>query len=705
MKDDCTKDELADTPHSAGSQRRSEIEQMSGGEARALVHELHVHQAELESQNEELLQIHRELELSRRHYSDLFEHAPVGYLIVDDAAIVHRVNQTFLEMVGAGVEAIRRRPLASWITDEDRSIFYARQRSLFRGDWRRSLTLWMQRSSGEPFFVKLEARLAPPLDLKETGDDQRLLLVAVNDITEQKSAEEALESSRESLAVSEAKHRRLSQELSVLFEAIPDRLALHGSDHELQWVNANWAEALGLTVDEVIGRRCHELLGEEEPCSDCPVTRAYHTGQLEQGVLERPGSKIYDVRAAPLLDEDGRVTGIIEIARDITEARALEEQLQHAQKMESLGRLAGGIAHDFNNLLTGISGNVSLALMDLEPDSELGDLLGEVTDAADRAAQLTQQLLAFSRKQVVRKLATDVNLLIVRMETLLERVIGEDLILETELAPDLPTLKLDPTQFEQIIVNLVVNARDAMRSGGRLRLTTRDVVVDHEFLLRHPQVTAPRYVAVAVSDSGTGIPSAVRPHIFEPFFTTKEVGKGTGLGLSMVYGLVSQHEGIIDVESVAGEGTTFTIYFPVEQKPSVVPVRNFEPLVEMPRGHGTVLVVEDDARVLMLVSKILQRLGYQVIEAASVQRALELFRNNEGVEVVITDVIMPEMHGGELARAMVELRPETKILFMSGYSESVLANRGVLEQGHRFIRKPFVPTELARAVHLLFSRR
>ena len=390
----------------------------------------------------------------------------------------------------------------------------------------------------------------------------------------------------------------------------------------------------------------------------------------------------------------GQVDYYETFVRDVTDQRRLQQQLTQSQKMEAIGRLAGGVAHDFNNLLTVITSYSDLVFQDLPPDDPRRDDVDQVRKAADGAAALTRQLLAFSRQQVLEPKVIDLNSVVDNLKKILQRVIGEDVDLTTVLATELGAVKADISQIEQILMNLAVNARDAMPTGGQLTIETANVDYDPE---RQQRADGSRnFVMLAVTDTGTGMDEATKAKIFEPFFTTKQPGKGTGLGLATVYAIVTQAGGSIWVYSELGHGTSFKIYLPqVDAVPTTAAVAR----VDLPRGTETVLLVEDAAAVRAVARQVLQRQGYRVLEAADGEDALYLAARHQGtIDLVLTDVVMPRAGGRELAERLLAVRPDTRVLYMSGYTDDSVVRHGILEGGVAYLQKPFSPEGLARKV-------
>jgi nitrogen-specific signal transduction histidine kinase len=381
------------------------------------------------------------------------------------------------------------------------------------------------------------------------------------------------------------------------------------------------------------------------------------------------------------------------------ERQLLQDQLLQSQKMESIGRLAGGVAHDFNNILTAILSYAELSLMKLAEDHPVRSHLVSIREASEKAAALTHQLLAFSRRQVLEMKAVDLNKVVEGMANMLSRMIGEDIQLELRTEATISTIRADRGQIEQVLMNLAVNARDAMPSGGRLLIRTKDVDLNDALLRTQETVTFDKYVMLSVADTGAGMTAEVRDRIFEPFFTTRELGRGTGLGLATVYGIVKQHNGNIIVDSEPGKGTIFKVYFPITGERGQQQDKDHDLGGALPAGTEVILVVEDDPSVRELVRQLLVPLGYKVLATAGGDDALRTSDSYDGpVDLLLTDVVMPGMNGKQLAEVLRIKRPGIKVLFMSGYANDALATQGMLEPGVAMIHKPFRTVALARQV-------
>jgi signal transduction histidine kinase len=425
---------------------------------------------------------------------------------------------------------------------------------------------------------------------------------------------------------------------------------------------------------------------------------------FETRVLTKAGKcATVEITTTPQIHQ-GKVVAVLGIARDITERKQLEAQYRQAQKMEAVGRLAGGVTHDFNNLLTIITGYSELLLGSQDVPASAHGLIREIQRSGERAAALTRQLLAFSRKQVLTPTVLDLNVVVTGLEKMLHRLIGEDINLTIRLDPALVRIKADPGQLEQVIMNLVVNARDAMPSGGNLTIETRNAELTEAQARARPGLGKGLHALLVVADTGCGMDEETRAHLFEPFFTTKGPGKGTGLGLATVFGIVQQSSGHIEVESQVARGSTFLIYLPgVEEacpsprsEPSLLPIRG---------GTQTVLLAEDDDGVRLLARLALQSHGYTVLEARNGQEALTLCHEHQGsVHLLITDVVMPLMSGRELADRLKSRRPDIRVLYLSGYTGDTVLHHGVLETGLAFLQKPFTPAALARKVRDLLDQ-
>ncbi len=493
--------------------------------------------------------------------------------------------------------------------------------------------------------------------------------------------------------------REANEHLAAVIQSSP--LAIYTLDPAStvrSWNRA--AEALyGWPAEEVIGRPLPTIGQDLEDHAHLRdrVLRGEALRGVEVTRRRKDGTLVnISLSVAPLHDAAGQVTGMLSLAADITEMRQLEVQYRQAQKMEAVGRLAGGIAHDFNNLLTAIIGTTALVLEDLGLESRARLDIQEIEKAAKRAAGLTRQLLIFSRQQVLEPRALDLNALVGNLEKMLHRLIGEDVELRTKPAARLGAVRADPGQLEQAIVNLVVNARDAMPKGGRLTIETADVELDRSYVAGHVPTQPGAYVLLAVSDTGVGMDGATKARLFEPFFTTKEPGRGTGLGLATVYGIVKQSGGYVWAYSELGHGTTFKIYLPRVAETAEAPESTTSPPTPV-GGSETVLVVEDQEEVRKLTKRVLEARGYTVLAARNGAEALEIVAQHVNqIHLMITDVVMPGMNGREVARLACARRSDLKVLYVSGYTGEAVLQHRLLEPGVAFLQKPFTPDVLAR---------
>jgi PAS domain S-box-containing protein len=509
---------------------------------------------------------------------------------------------------------------------------------------------------------------------------------------------------RRALVATQAAHKALlgsEAKFAKAFNANPSGMAITTLEGRLVDVNEAFVRTLGYTRDEAIGRSTVELGLWSSAAERAKVIQEVQAqGRVQTVQIEgrtKEGAILTLLYSAELIDLDG-APHVLLLTTDITERLQLEEQLRQAGKMEAVGQLAGGVAHDFNNILTAILGFADLLAVDLPAADRRREDVDEIRKAAHRAAALTRQLLAFSRKQMLEPRVLGLNELVDNMDKMLRPILGENVELRAAPAPDLHAVRADPNQIEQVILNLAINARDAMPKGGKLTIETANVELDEDYAARHVTVVPGHYVMLAVGDTGTGMDAATQKRIFEPFFTTKEAGRGTGLGLSTVYGIVKQSGGSIWVYSEVGKGTTFKIYLPAVDAPAEH-LRKATAAAQDLSGNETVLLVEDDEQLLHLAERALAARGYTVLAADRGAAALELSRRHRGpIHVLLTDVTIPDMDGRALAVALRTERPELRLLYMSGYADQAIVHHGVLDADIAYLPKPFTTEAIARRV-------
>jgi PAS domain S-box-containing protein len=501
--------------------------------------------------------------------------------------------------------------------------------------------------------------------------------------------------------------------LRQVIDANPHLIFVKDREGKYVLANAAVADFHGTTVERLIGKRDTDFgLKDEEAEQFARDERAVISSQREAFIAEEPATcartgetRWFQTVKVPLLSADGSDRQVLGVATDITERKQLEEQFRQAHKMEAVGRLAGGVAHDFNNVLTIIRAQTEFLLADLPDDDPRRADVQEIQCAADRAATFTRQLLAFSRRQLLQPEVLGLNEVITGMETMVRRLMGEDVVLLTKLHPQLPRVWADPGQLQQVILNLAVNARDAMPSGGSLLIETGVVELDEHYPRQHPSAKPGVHVVLVVTDTGCGMDSATRSRVFEPFFTTKEPGKGTGLGLSTVYGIVKQSGGHIWVYSEVGRGTTFKLYFPPHYgaAKALAPAQTSLPTM----GSGaTILLVEDEGSVRSTVRRLLERHGYNVLEAANGQDALALVAARKAeIHLVLSDMVMPGMGGTELAGRVRALAPALPVLLMTGYTEEAIIRAGDRSLDEQIIEKPFTLHAMLEKISMALAKQ
>ncbi len=535
-------------------------------------------------------------------------------------------------------------------------------------------------SQGKEYFY--EARLVPLLENQ--------IIVIVRNITDRKQAEENL---RNTLSL-----------LGATLESTADGILVVDQQGKIVSFNRKFVEMWSIP-DDILDSRDDQralefVLGQlKEPAEFlAKVKELYASPEAESyDLLEFKNGRLLERYSQPQ-KIGGKSVGRVWSFRDISERQRLEDLLRQSQKMEAIGQLAGGVAHDFNNLLTVVIGHCELLLDRIGSDPTQRKEIEGIRKTANRAANLTRQLLAFSRRQILQPKVVDLNEIVLNMDKLLQRLIGEHIDLIAVTGKDLWFIEADPGQLEQVIMNLAVNARDAMPSGGELVIETCNLTVDESCAAKSPDVPPGKYASMTVADTGTGMPPEVQKRIFEPFFTTKEAGKGTGLGLSTVYGIVKQSGGHISVHSKLGKGTAFSLYFPISEN-AVEKIGTGKIQLEKFQGKETILLAEDEEEVRSLITKVLKGRGYTELEATNGAEALSLLEQHSGsIHMLLTDLVMPKMSGPELAERLLKIRPEIKVLYMSGYTDSDSSRKRILSADSVFLQKPFTSSDLTRTV-------
>ena len=531
--------------------------------------------------------------------------------------------------------------------------------------------------------------------INSAQDNMESLLLVLQDINHKKESELQIRSS-------DAKFR-------LLFETMREGVVIVDNNDIVQFINQSCCDIFGYKPTDIIGKPGNEyLIIEEDRHVILEKNLARQQGihdEYEVRGRKTNGELIWlQIKGAPLLNEEGIVTGSVGIMTDVTESKSLREQLLASQKMEAIGRLAGGIAHDFNNLLTIILGYSEDLLDDLPNDSPLREDVKEIINAGERAVSLTRQLLTFGRKQVLQTRILGLNEMLTNLKDMLVKLLGESIKLHYELTPDVAHVKADHAQMELMIMNLIINAKEAMPNGGSLIIETSKIRIDASNSRSYSNLHTGDYVKITVSDTGVGMDDKVVTRAFEPFFTTKEVGRGVGLGLSSVYGIVKQFEGHVSVESNVGKGTSFTIVVPAEHETFSTKPNTKKESSYLGKGEH-VLVVEDEKPLLSYFTKLIKNLGYRVTSTSDSQDALDMIRNGLRPDLLITDVVMPNMNGRELADKVIAVHPDQRILFMSGFTDDAVVKHEVCNRGMPFIQKPFNSREIAIQIRSLLDNQ
>ena len=653
---------------------------------------------------------------SEEFSSSLLTNSPKPILVINTDSSIRYVNPSLERLTGfSSSELVGRKPPYPWWTPETREKTSGDlEQAMLKGAER--LEEFFQKKNGQPFWVEITS--APV-----SGNGEfKYYLANWDEITDRKRTERAL--------------RKSEQEKEAILNSMSEAVIYHDTDHRMAWANRVARERLGLAPEQLAGRYCYEMWHRrDKPCPGCPVVKAYETGQPQQAEIASPDGRVWFVRGYPVRHGNENIAGVVEVTMEITdrkradqaletaynqsiiyaqelrreieerkraskERKKLEAELLHAQKMESIGTLAGGVAHDFNNLLMGIQGNVSLMLMDTDSSHPYYERLEKIEKQVQSGARLTSHLLGYARKGKYKVKPVDLNQLVEESCETFART-RKQITVHRDFAKNLFAIEADPGQIEQVLWNLFANAADAMPAGGDLFLKTMNVA--HEDMmgkLYKPKLG--NYVMLTVTDSGTGMDKEIMERVFDPFFTTKEMGRGTGLGLASVYGIIKGHGGYIDVESQKGRGTTFSTYLPASKKRILKVVKAAEKVME---GTGTILLVDDEAVILEVGRDLLKAMGYRVLVARDGKQGVEVYRKNQDeIDIVVLDLIMPHMGGGEAYDRMKEINPDIKVLLSSGFSIEGGATE-ILERGcDGFIQKPFKMKELSQVIRGILGK-
>lgn len=635
----------------------------------------------------EYVMTRRRLVESEQRFRSTFEQAGVGIAHLNPNGTFERANPKLQEIFNTSEADLRGQSVTSWLSgispdelqaiEQGKATLMVRETSIFTSTGNK----W-----GRIALTAIESR---------KGTVEHLVL-AVNDLTERKRAEEELQ---EVLLFNKQ-----------IINCAQEGIVVYDQELRCQLFNPFMEKITGMNAADVIGKTALELFPFKKEIGILDDLHESLMGKQTEprefkGLIPETVRNGYVVQSnAPLFNNNGEIIGVIGMIRDITDQKRAEEQFMQAQKMEAVGRLAGGIAHDFNNMLGVILGHADLSLMHMEHSDPLFGSLTEIFKAAERSSNLTRQLLAFARKQTIEPKVLDMNETVSGMLKMLQRLIGEGIQLTCHAAADLWLVKIDPSQVDQILANLCVNAKDAIKDTGRITIELQNITINTEQYEITPDSAPGDYVCLSVRDDGCGMDKETQAHIFEPFYTTKELGKGTGLGLATVFGIIRQNNGFIHVQSDLGHGTMFAAYLPRFNEKHL-PTHSEDKMQPLQQGHETILLVEDEPAILQLTSTMLTEQGYTVLTAKAAAEAIQLAHEHAGdISLLITDVIMPEMNGRDLAASLHSVYPNMKCLFMSGYTSDVIAHHGVLDEGMQFLQKPFSLKDISKKVRIALEK-
>jgi PAS domain S-box-containing protein len=648
---------------------------------------------ELEGALAELKKVERELRESEERFWSLFDNAPMGYQSLNEQGNIIEVNETWCKTLRYTREELLGRNFSEFLFTDFHKKFEENFPKFKNQGYIRGVEFGMIKKDGTEITASIDGKI-------EYGDDGSFKQThcVLQDITERKQAEEALNREKERAE----SYLKLAGVIMVAID----------SQGLVTMINRKGCDILGYDEADVLGKDWFQNFVPERIAKVVnPVSEQLLQGEIEpveffeNPVLTKSGKeRLIAWHNSIIRNEKGEIIGHLSSGEDITEREKLQAQLVQAQKMESLGRMAGGIAHDFNNMLGAILGHAEVAMEKLDSSLQLHADLTGIRTAAERSADLTRQLLAFARQQTIAPRVLDLNVAVTGMLKMLRRLIGEDIDLVWLPGPDVWPVKVDPSQLDQILANLSLNAQDAIDGVGKVTIETSQAFFDETYCSAHGGFVPGEYSQLTVSDSGCGMDKDTLDRLYEPFFTTKGMGKGTGLGLATVYGIVKQNHGFINVYSELGQGTSFKVFLPRQAgKPERIPQK--DPAAPVARGHETILLVEDEPLILNLTTRMLKGLGYTVLAASTPGEAIRLAEaHSSEIPLLCTDVVMPEISGLDLVKILESSCPNIKCLYMSGYTANVITHHGVLDEGVQFIQKPFMIGDLAAKVRQTLDR-